>query len=523
MTSRRPTVRWSRGRVPVVMRPRRRAGPHGTIAGRAGTADINGRPIESLDRSRSDGVLAREKPPRGGFLVIAAIAARRARAEGRRDAGSIGGDMAVDQALYRRTVLPSGLVVLTEPMDHVRTASLGVWIGAGSRHEEPARMGICHFIEHALFKGTRSRSALAIAQTMDAIGGHLNAFTDKEHTCYYLRVLSDHLDDAMAVLSDMLLDPAFDPDALERERQVILEEIHMYEDAPDDLVHDLFAASVWPDHPLGRPIAGVEQTVQALGRADLVAFMDAYCRPDAAIVAAAGRLEHEQIVELVQRWLGGWRGRRVPVEISPPAARTAVTLRNKEIEQVHLCLGGPGYPQAHEDRYALAVLDTALGGGMSSRLFQEIREERGLAYAVSTYHAAYQDVGAFVVYCGTSPVAAREVVRLVFDNLGRATNGLPAEEITRAKESLKGSLMLDLETPGSRMSKLARSEQYFGRQLTLDEIIADVDAVDADDVRRVATALFVPERMSLAAIGPFDAHGRLAEELRGEVRRYAGA
>jgi len=293
--------------------------------------------------------------------------------------------------------------------------------------------------------------------------------------------------------------------------------------APDDLVHDLFAASLWPDHPLGRPIAGVQETVQALGRADLVAFMDAYCRPDTAIVAAAGRLEHEQIVELVQRWLGGWRGRHVPVEISPPAARTAVTLRNKEIEQVHLCLGGPGYPQAHEDRYALAVLDTALGGGMSSRLFQEIREERGLAYAVSTYHAAYRDVGAFVVYCGTSPAVAREVVRLVFDNLGRATKGLPAEEITRAKESLKGSLMLDLETPGSRMSKLARSEQYFGRQLTLDEIIADVDAVDADDVRRVATALFVPERMSLAAIGPFDAHSRLADELREEVRRYAGA
>ncbi len=430
--------------------------------------------------------------------------------------------MAVDQALYRRTILPSGLVVLTEPMDNVRTASLGVWIGVGSRHEDKARMGICHFLEHALFKGTRTRSALAIAQAMDAIGGHLNAFTDKEHTCYYLRVLSDHLDDAMAVLSDMLLNPAFDPDALERERQVILEEIQMYEDAPDDLVHDVFAASLWPDHPLGRPVAGVRETVQALGRAEFLSFMDAYCRPDASIVAAAGRVEHEQIVGLVERWLGGWKGRRVTAEMLPPAPRTGIMLRHKDIEQVHVCLGVPGYPEAHPDRYALAVLDTVLGGGMSGRLFQEIREERGLAYAVSTYHAAYRDAGAFVVYCGTSPTAAREVVRLVLDNLARATNGLTAEEIARAKESLKGSLMLDLETPGSRMSKLARSEQYFSRQLTLDEIIADVDAVSSDDVHRVSTDLFVPARVSLAAIGPFDEHAGLAEELRGEVYRYAG-
>ncbi len=428
--------------------------------------------------------------------------------------------MAVDQVIYRRTALPSGLVVLTEPMDNVRTASLGVWIDVGSRYEDPAQLGMCHFIEHALFKGTRSRSALAIAQAMDAIGGHLNAFTDKEHTCYYLRVLSDHLDEAMAVLSDMLLHPAFDPDALERERQVILEEIHMYEDAPDDLVHDVFAASLWPDHPLGRPVAGLRETVQGIGRTELMRFMDAHSRPDAAIVAAAGRLDHDAIVALVDRWFGGWSGHRVPVDLSAPQPRTAVTLRHKDIEQVHLCVGVPGYREAHGDRYALAVLDTLLGGGMSGRLFHEIREERGLAYAVSTYHAAYRDAGAFVVYCGTSPAAACEVVRLVLDNLAWARDGITAEVLARAKESLKGSLMLDLETPGSRMSKLARSEQYFGRQFTLDEIVAKVEAVSADDVHRVAADLFVPGLASLAAIGPFEDHAGLADAVRAEVERH---
>ena len=288
--------------------------------------------------------------------------------------------MVVDQALYRRTVLPNGLVVLTEPMDHVRTASLGVWIGTGSRYEQRAQMGICHFIEHALFKGTASRSALEIAQAMDAIGGHLNAFTDKEHTCYYLRVLSDHLDDAMDVLADMLLHPAFEPDALERERQVILEEIHMYEDAPDDLVHDLFASSMWPEHPLGWPIAGTLETVARLSRADLIGFMGAYCRPNVSLLAAAGRLSHDAIVELASRALGAWDGRSAPTAVSPPVTQAAVAFRHKDIEQVHLCLGVPGFPQAHRDRYALAVLDTVLGSGMSSRLFQEIREERGLAY-----------------------------------------------------------------------------------------------------------------------------------------------
>lgn len=432
----------------------------------------------------------------------------------RRDAGAGTAAASIaDQAVYRRTVLPNGLVVLTEPMDHVRTASLGVWISAGSRYEDEARMGASHFIEHALFKGTARRSALQIAQAMDAIGGHLNAFTDKEHTCYYLRVLGGHLDTGMDVLADMLLHPALEPAALERERQVILEEISMYEDSPEDLVHDLFAATLWPGHPLGWPVSGTQASVAGLRRGDLLEFMAARYRPDASIVAAAGSVRHEQVVEIVERRLGGWSGRLTAVPPQPPAPARAIAFRSKDIEQVHLCLGVPAVPQAHPDRYVVSVLDTVLGGGMSSRLFQEIREERGLAYAITSYHAAYLDAGAFVVYAATSPEAAGKVVRLILTEFERARHGPADEDVARARECLKGSLMLDLETPESRMSKLARSEQYFGRQITLDEIIAEVDGVTREDVRRVADTLLRPERLTLVAIGPFDQHPGLADAI----------
>ncbi|HKV44397.1 MAG TPA: pitrilysin family protein [bacterium] len=431
--------------------------------------------------------------------------------------------MAVDQALYRRATLSNGVTVITEPMDHVRTVALGVWISAGSRNEDPAHNGVSHFIEHILFKGTATRSALAIAEAVDAIGGQLNAFTDKEHTCYYLRVLRDHLAEGMAILTDMLLHPAMEAAAVEKERQVLAEEIKMYEDAPDDLVHDVFAETLWPEHPLGRPVSGSLASLGRLTREDLRAYMaERYC-PDAVLVTAAGLLDHEQIVDLADQFLGGWSGRAAPAVHVPPQPQRATAYRSKEIEQVHLCLGVPGLAQAHPDRYVLAVLDSALGSGMSSRLFQEIREERGLAYSISSYQAAYADAGAFVVYAGTSPAATREVVRLTLDGLARARAGLTAEEVARAKESLKGNLMLALETPGSRMSKLARSEQYFGRQITLDEIIADVDAVEGEAVRSLAESLLVPDRLALAAIGPFDQQPALVAAIEEEVRARAGA
>jgi len=426
--------------------------------------------------------------------------------------------MAVDQPLYRRAVLPNGLVVVTEPMANVRTVSLGVWIDAGSRYEDERSMGVSHFIEHALFKGTTSRSALAIAQEMDALGGHLNAFTDREHTCFYLRVLSDHLEAALGVLADMVLHPALEAAAMERERQVILEEISSYEDAPDDLVHDVFAGALWPAHPLGRPVAGSAASVGGLGAADLRAFMEARYRPGVSLVAAAGQIEHEDVVGRIERVLGAWNGAARPVVLTTPAPQRATAFRVKDVEQVHLCLGAPGLPQAHPDRYVMAVLETALGGGMSSRLFQEIREERGLAYSISAYHAPYRDTGAFVVYAGTSPGTCVDVVRLTAGILGEARAGLPSDDIARAKASLKGGLMLDLETPGSRMSKLARSEQYFGRQFTLDEILADVDRVAEADVRRVAETVLAPGAFTFSAVGPFDQYRDLRTSLEEAVR-----
>ncbi|MHB8733216.1 MAG: M16 family metallopeptidase [bacterium] len=426
--------------------------------------------------------------------------------------------MAVDRGLYRRTVLPNGLVVVTEPMAHVRTVSLGVWIDAGSRYEDARTMGVSHFIEHALFKGTTGRSALAIAQEMDALGGHLNAFTDREHTCFYLRVLSDHLEAALGVLADMVLHPALEPGAMERERQVILEEIASYEDAPDDLVHDVFAAALWPGHPLGWPVAGSAASVGGLGAADLRAFMEARYRPGVSLVAAAGQLEHDEVVDRIGRALGAWNGAARPASLTTPATQRGAAFRTKDVEQVHLCLGAPALPQAHPDRYAMAVLETALGGGMSSRLFQEIREERGLAYSISAYHAPYRDTGAFVVYAGTSPAACVDVVRLTAGILGEARAGLPPDDIARAKASLKGGLMLDLETPGSRMSKLARSEQYFGRQFTLDEILTDVDGVTEADVRRVAGTVLAPAAFTFAAVGPFDQYRELRKSLEEAVR-----
>jgi predicted Zn-dependent peptidase len=431
--------------------------------------------------------------------------------------------MAVDQALYRRTVLPNGLTVITEPMDHVRTVALGVWVAAGSRFEDAPRNGISHFIEHMLFKGTTHRSARGIAEELDAIGGQLNAFTDKEHTCYYLRVLSDHLEEGLAILADMLLHPALEPAALERERQVLVEEIKSYEDAPDDLVHDMFAETVWPGHPLGRPVSGTLTSVAGLRGEDLHAYMAERYRPDAALVTVAGLLEHDRIVALVDRALGAWTGFAGPCVHLPPASRSGAALRSKEIEQVHLCLGVPGLHQAHPDRYVLAVLDSALGSGMSSRLFQEIREDRGLAYAISSYQVAYSDAGAFVVYTATSPDTAREVVRLTLAGLARARAGLAPEEISRAKESLKGSLMLGLETPGSRMTKLARSEIYFGRQITLDEILADVDAVRGEDIIRLAEELLALDRLVATAIGPFNQQPGLGVAIEEEVSAHADA
>ncbi|MDR7452787.1 MAG: pitrilysin family protein [Armatimonadota bacterium] len=414
-----------------------------------------------------------------------------------------------------KSVLPNGLRIVTERMPQVRTAALGVWVNAGSRYEPPGRHGISHFLEHLFFKGTATRSALEIAQAADEIGGQMNAFTDREQTVFFVKVLSAHFDQAVEIVADMLLRPTLAPEAIERERQVIAEEIKSYEDAPDELVQDLFAQTVWNGHPLGRPVIGTLETVGRLRREDFLEHIRHFYRPGNVVVAVAGDIDHATVVDAVRRHFGAWDGPAPPVVAEPPRPQADVVTRLKETEQVHLCLGTQGLAQADERRYALSLLDHLLGGGMSSRLFQEIRERRGLVYTISSYATSYRDGGLFVIYAGMSPDAAPEVIRLTLDEVEKMTQEpVPAAELARAKESLKGSLMLSLESTGSRMSVLARSEIYHGRQITLDELIARIDAVTAEELRHLAAELFQPRRLSMAAIGPFRSDGGLARAMR---------
>jgi predicted Zn-dependent peptidase len=391
-----------------------------------------------------------------------------------------------------KEVLENGLTLLTESMPHVRSVAIGVWLKRGSRHETPAQSGISHFIEHMVFKGTKNRSAETIAAEMDSIGGFMDAFTAKEFAAFHLKVLDEHLPLAAEILGDIVLNPLFDPVEMVKEKKVIYEEINMVEDTPDDLVMELFTAAFWPDHPLGRPILGTKKSVGDFRRGDLSSFFKRVYHPGNIVIAAAGNLEHRHAAELVRRHFGGLGSGRTPGNgHAPPwSASRIVTRAKKELEQVHLCLGSRAYPQAHHDRYGSYIVNTVLGGSMSSRLFQNVREKRGLVYSISSGVTAYSDAGILSVYAGTSLDSIDEVLRLTLEEMKRLKGDpLPADELRRAKDHLKGSLMLSLENTGARMSHLARQEIYFGRQFGLDEIIAGIEAVSADDVQRVASEI----------------------------------
>lgn len=422
---------------------------------------------------------------------------------------------------YRKTTLTSGLRVITEEIPHVRSVSIGVWVGTGSCFESPDEMGISHVIEHMLFKGTTSRTARQIAQEIDGRGGMLNAFTAKEHTCYYAKVLDEHLPIAMDVLADMLLRSRFDPTDLDREKGVIMEEIKMYEDVPDDLVHDLFASAIWRGHALGRPIVGTAETVRELSREAILAYMRQHYAPGNMVIAAAGHLNHEQVVELVERCFSempdgpaGSVWPATPVEVDRPLA----VVRSKEIEQTHLVLGTRGLVQEDDQTYALHLLNTVLGGGASSRLFQEIREQRGLAYSVYSYHSSFHTAGNFAVYAGVSPQMVGPVLDLVVGLLEEAgREGITAAELTEAKEQLKGQIMLGLESTSSRMTRLGRGELSLGRVLSPDQIIERIDGVTEEKVARLARRLFLEERRILSAVGPLPAGVDLSRFGFGEV------
>jgi predicted Zn-dependent peptidase len=401
-----------------------------------------------------------------------------------------------------RDVLDNGLRILTERMTQVRSICIGVWLTRGSRHESDARSGIAHFVEHMLFKGTGSRTAEDIAQAIDSIGGQLDAFTAKEYASYYIKVLDEHLPLALDILSDIVLNPAFNGEDIEREKKVVVEEIKMVEDTPDDLVHEIFTQGFWENHPLGRPILGTRETVESFTGDLLRDYFASTYTPRNLIVSAVGNLDRARVRDLVAEKFGSLTSVGSPHGEQAPHVVPKVVIRRKELEQSHLCLGTSSYPQNHEDRYSSYVLNTLLGGSMSSRLFQNVREKRGLAYAVFSGLSAYRDAGSFTVYAGCANDAVAQVIDLVVEEL-RVIKQAPVldSELQRAKDHLKGSLMLSLENTASRMSHIARQEIYFDRQFGLDETLQGIERVTAAEVQRVATDLFKSESLAATVLG----------------------
>jgi predicted Zn-dependent peptidase len=412
-----------------------------------------------------------------------------------------------------RTQFSSGLRVVTERMPGVRSVALGLWVLAGSRDEAPAISGSSHFLEHLLFKGTKTRSAQDIAEAFDAVGGDLNAFTAKEYTCYYARVLDRDLPMAVEYLADMVQHSEIRKADLDGERQVILEEINMHEDSPEDVVHDLYTEVVWPEHPLGRPVLGTVATIEAATRERVHRFYRRHYVPGNFVVVAAGNVKHDEVVSLLKRHMDTGRqlrdGQRSSWNLRAagpapePSGRSLV--KRRKTEQAHLCLGTNGLSRTDPDRFAFLIVNAALGGGMSSRLFQEIREKRGLAYSVYSYHSQYTEAGLFTAYAGTTPARAREVVSLLRKELtDMSAGGLRAEEFDRAKGHVKGSLVLSLEDPGGRMSRLGKSEIAHGEILTVDQTLKRIEAVTLEDARRVAERV-LSQPMTLTVLGPFTA------------------
>ncbi len=407
--------------------------------------------------------------------------------------------------MYRKTTLPNGLRVITETMPSVRSATIGIWADVGSAAETREQRGISHLVEHMLFKGTSRRTARQIAETMDGVGGSLNAFTDKETTCYYARVIDTHVPLAVDVLSDMFLHSLFDGTELAKEQKVVLEEIKMYDDSPDESIHDLFLQTMWSNAHLGEPTIGFSDTVLRVTPGDLRAHMSKRYAPNSVVVAAAGNLEHERFVELVVECFAGFNGACALPQAETPVATPSTLIRRKDCEQAYLVMGTRGLSVRDERRYALSVLDTMLGGGMSSRLFQEIREKRGLVYTVYSFQAAYRAAGLFAVFAGTSAENVQACVDVIgeqFDLL-RERPVDPAE-LHLAKEHIKGNLTLSLESTSSRMIRLGRNEFALGRAVEPEEIERRVDAVTSEDVRALAQELLTDANQGLCVLGPVE-------------------
>lgn len=410
--------------------------------------------------------------------------------------------------MYKKTLLKSGIKVITEEIPFFKSASIGLWVNTGSKDEPSALNGISHFIEHMIFKGTQTRSATEIAEIMDNVGGQLNAFTEKEQTCYYARVIDRHVPLAIELLADMLLSSVYDPVELEREKGVILEEIRMYDDSPDEVIFDIFTQTVLGNHPLGRPILGTREVVSRITREDIMAHLAGNYVGKNVIVSAAGNIVHEEIVRHVEHYfeeLSSRKGRRRKSEPDIAFPRKTEVLKYKDCEQVYIVMGGKGISQRDDAKYRVSVLDSILGGSMSSRLFQEIREKRGLVYSVCSFQNQFFNAGLFGVFAGTSIDNLDEVISLVFQILREVReNGIDAKELIRAKEQLKGTISLALESTSNRMIRLAKSEIYHGRLVPHEEVFEKLEAVTSEEVYDISQSLLDWGNYTIAILGPID-------------------
>ena len=398
--------------------------------------------------------------------------------------------------------LSNGLRVVMEPIPFVRSVSFGLWVKTGSRDESKQNNGISHFLEHMMFKGTEKRTALDIADTMDAVGGQLNAFTSKEHTCYFTRTLDTHFDVAMDVIADMFFNSKYDQDEIDKERNVILEELNMYEDTAEDLVVDLLHTNVFNNHPLGMSILGTPETINSFQREDFLAYTKASYTPQNVVIAIAGNINEQEVLEKVAAMFGHFKGEQNGIVSQPAIYTPGFSNREKDIEQVHLCMGFPGIASGTEDSCALAAVNTILGGGMSSRLFQKIREERGLVYTVYSYNASFVDTGIFTIYAALNPAQLQEVMDLISQEVkGMFTDKITGEQLAKAKEQLKSNFLLSLESAGSRMNSIGRTMLMLDKILTPDELVTKIDAIDMDAFYNVCDKIFKMDQVSISLVG----------------------
>ncbi|MBI3811588.1 MAG: insulinase family protein [Nitrospirae bacterium] len=416
------------------------------------------------------------------------------------------------QRPFHKEVLDNGIRVVMEEIPFVKSASLGIWVEVGSRDEDDTEAGLSHFIEHMFFKGTARRSARQIAQEMDGLGGELNAFTSRETTVFYAKMVDEHLPRAVDLLSDLFRHSRFSPAEIEREKKVILEEIKMVEDDPEDLVHDLHTANVWRGNPIGRPILGEVKIVRAVSRRKILDYLNRKYLPGRIVISAAGRFNRSALIKQLNRafrTFGRASERGSSWRPSLPVADGRLVIRRKKLEQAHLCLGLPGLPLAHRDRYGMYALNTLLGGGMSSRLFQEVREKRGLVYSIYSHFAGFKDAGMLTVYAASSPKAIRQVLNVTIRELRRLRErGIRSDELRRAVDQMKGGTLLSLESTNSRMSRLAKDEIFFGRFFTLEETLGEINKVSKRQVERLGDQLLDTRKLSLTVLGPVAADTR---------------